>query len=414
MMGRYFLAFLKANRIKTLLLLLSLSVYFSLLAAAYSLDRSIPALAAIPLRSIGVQTIVQKTGKIPAKMAGAIFPHSNAPIGPDELDELGGLEFVEETDWGLYFWYFDESYFKALLGVERESTIFADILKRNVLRGSFDLGGGGLLLTEDFARKRGLDVGGRIGIGTRSYEVRGILKPNLSGNIIPADIYLAMDDALAIVRNSAEMKRIYQFGQGRFGNVVLLHTDPGWQGDREEAVRKIDEKFIVFSEKTFSGEILAQLQLVSSAGRTMFAVLGLVVVIAFVLMIVFNLKTREKEIAVLRIIGWTVSDLKRHFMGETVVVLLAALTLGNALTCAGLSLLRRQTVSMELPWDISAKPHFLPEENSIERVVTSTIPVTWDPAAMLVISALFLLLFWVLSLALFSRIKKIKPIEYQG
>jgi len=72
------------------------------------------------------------------------------------------------------------------------------------------------------------------------------------------------------------------------------------------------------------------------------------------------------------------------------------------------------TVSMELPWDISARPHFLPKENAIERVVTSNIPVHYDPLLMLSLSAGFLLIFFVISIVLFGKLRNIKPYDIQG
>lgn len=407
-MKSYFCSFLRNNRIKVALLGLSLSLYFSLLAVAMTLEKSVPEIASIPLKSIGVQTIVQKSGKIPARMAGAVFPHSNAPIGDAELDKLKGLEFVEGFDRGLYFWFFDKSFFKAVLGVEEGSRVFAGILGKNVMQGSLDLTGSRIVITDDFARRNGIALGGRVEMAGKVYGVSGILRPNLSGNIIPADIYMGIDQARDIARRSEEMRKLYDLGE-RFGNVVLLKTNPAWEGDKEKAVKAIDRELIVFSEKTFSREITGQLKLISAAGRIMFAALGVVLAISFCLMVSFNLKTREKEIALLRMLGWRIADLKGHFIGESLMILLAALLVGNILTFLGLTLLGQQSLAMELPWDISAKPHFLPLENSIERIVRTTIPVHYDWMMMGMWSVVFIAVFLLINYLMFYRIKRIKP-----
>jgi ABC-type antimicrobial peptide transport system permease subunit len=126
----------------------------------------------------------------------------------------------------------------------------------------------------------------------------------------------------------------------------------------------------------------------------------------------YNLKSREREIAILRMLGWRIVDLKKQFIGENFILLCAAIFLGSGLTLAGLFLLGRQTVRMELPWDISARPHFLPEENSIERVVSAPLPVHFDFSIFIGGVACFFLLFLAVSLFCFRRIKKIKPNEF--
>lgn len=414
MMTSYFLAFFRANRIKTVALGLSLAFYFAMVIIAATLHRAIPEIAGLPLKQIGVQTIVQKTGEIPARMVGAIFPHSNAPVSKDQFNRLAGLPFVDEADLGLYFWHFDNASFKAALGVDQNRKIFSAILGKNLAQGVLHPGNRRILVTAAFSAKHGLTVGDHTALGERTYTISGILRPNLSGNIIPADIYMDLADALEVVRDSAEMREIYRLEQGDFGNVVLLRGDPGWQGDKEKLIKEVDDQFLVFSEKTFSREINEQLGIISTAGRLLFLVLGGVLAMAFGLLTIFNLKSREGEIAILRMLGWRIADLKRQFIGENLLLLCLSMLFGSGLALAGIFLLGRQTVSMELPWDISARPHFLPEENSIERVVSAPLPVQFDIQVFTAAAIGFLLLFLVVSLVCFRRIKKIKPSEFAG
>lgn len=412
MMTQYFLSFIRANKIKSTVLCLSLAVYFALLTIAITLHQSIPEIARLPLQNIGVQTIVQKTGEIPSQMVGAIFPHSNAPISLEQFEQLKNLPFVEAADMGLYFWYFDNLFFKAALGFDPEKGILADILKKNITQGSFDLGHSKILITAALSNKYNLAVGETVTMGERTFFITGILRPNVSGNIIPADIYMAQADALLVVRDSVEMQRIYQLGNNNFGNVVLLRGNPDWEGDKAKVIMGLDKKFLTFSEKTFTREISDQLGLISAAGRVLFVILGAILIIAFGLLTVFNLKSREREIAILRMIGWRTIDLKKQFISENLITLVISLLAGSIFSLAGLFLLARQTISMELPWDISARPHFLPEENSIERVISTYLPVHFDPQIFFGAAIVFLVLFLTISLFSFHRIKKIKPFEF--
>ena len=416
MMTSYFSAFIRANKVKSAALVLSIALYFALVVVAASLHRAVPELARLPLQAIGIQTMVQKNGEIPGQMSGAIFPHANAPISAEQFGQLAALPFVEAADMGLYFWYFDDSFFKAGFGITPQAGIFNAILAANLERGRLELGQKRIVITAAFAARPGLEVGDQLLLGEEGYPISAILRPNISGNIIPADFYLDLDDARAITRSSPEMARLYPLAdQGEFGNVVLLRDDPGQAADpesKEQLIKALDNKLLVFSERTFTKEIGAQLGLISEAGRLLFLVLGAILALAFALLTLFGLKTREREIGILRMIGWRIGDLKRQFIGENLILLAAALVLGAFLATLGLFTLAQQTVSMELPWDISARPHFLPEENSIDRVVSAPLPLQFEPAIFAAAGAGFMVLFLAVSLLCFRRLERIKPSEF--
>ncbi len=411
MMLNYFFSFVRDNRFKMTILFLCLSLYFGLLIISITFNRAIPQIARLPLQNIGVQTIIQKTGEIPGQMVDAIFPHSNAPISEEQYLRLSKLPFVDASDMGLFFWYFDKQFFKAALGVHYQEGLLASILKNNIASGTYSLADNNILLTAGFSTKHRLTVGDTLSMGDDLFTVAGILRPNISGNIIPADIYMSLDNSLAVVRKSKEMQTVYRFGWSNFGNVVLLQTNPEWHGDKEKLVTYIDNKLLVFSEKTFTREISEQLGLISIAGRILFLIFGAILVVSFGLMCIYTLKTREWEISILRMIGWRISDLKKQFIGENMIILLTSLVIGSLMAILGLLGLSRVTISMELPWDISARPHFLPEENAIDRIVSANLPLELEPWIFVSSAAGFILLFLLISLVSFNRIKRMKVYE---
>jgi ABC-type antimicrobial peptide transport system permease subunit len=268
------------------------------------------------------------------------------------------------------------------------------------------------LITADFAQKNNLKLEDKISFGDNSFKIVGILKPNLTGNIIPADIYINLDEARNIVIHSKEMQRIYNFKNKNFVNVVALSANPKWQGDKEMKIKELDKDYIIFSEKTFNKEVLEQIKLVSSLGKIMFIVLGIILLIIFGLLIYFNFKTREKEIAVLRMIGWSFKDLKKQFISEGIILVIIALLLGNLLAVGSLFALSQQKISLELPWEISAKPHFLPQENAIDRTITTNLPIHFDVWMFIWISLVFLAIFGIINYIAFQRLKNIKPARF--
>ena len=412
MIFSYFTSFLKKHAIKTVILVGSIALYFTLTIVLLALNKTLPELASLPFQKIGVGVVVQKTGQIPEHMIGAIFPHSNGPIYNDELTQIQSLDFIQGKDSGLYFWYFGDRYFKTALGVRGEDSTFAKLLKQNVEQGVFKISGENALITADFAQKHSLKLGDSISFNKDIFVITGILKANLTGNIIPADIYINLKKAQRITSVSQEMQRVYQFKNNDFVNVITLDVDPKWQGDKEGAIKKLDKKYIIFSEKTFSKEVLEQIKFVSSLGKVMFIILGIILLIVFSLLIRYNLKTREKEIAILRMIGWSFKDLKKQFISESAILLVMALVVGNMLALGSLFVLRMQKISMELPWELSAKPHFLPQENAINRTITANLPVHFDWLNFASLSLLFMLIFFLVSIVVFRRLKNIKPSQF--
>jgi len=391
------------------ILVMSIALYLAVAIVFLALNKALPAIASLPFQKIGVGAVVQKTGQIPAHMTGAIFPHSNGPIYREERARIAALDFVQSADEGLYFWYFSDASFKTVLGVREKDSTFSKLLRKNIVQGVFDLSEHSALITADFARKNNLKVNDTVHFGADVYTIAGIVRSNVSGVMIPADIYITMRAAQNIAASSREMQQVYHFKDRDFVNVIALDVDPQWQGDKEKAIKKLDEKYIVFSEKTFSAEVLAQIKLVSSLGTTVFVALGVVVLIVFGLLMSYNFKTREKEIAVLRMIGWSFTDMKKQFIGESALVLVVAVVLGNVLAFVSLFVLRMQKVSLTLPWELSAKPHFLPQENAINRTITTNLPITFDWVHFVIASLVFVVLFGIVGSVLLRRLRSLMP-----
>ena len=411
MILNYFISFCRANKVKIVVLVISIGLYFTLAVTLLALDKILPELAALPFEKIGVQTIVQKGGVIPEHMTGGIFPHSNGPIYSDEITKLNNLDFVESSDKGLYFWYFGDVY-KNTFGVDENGPVFANLLKQNIEVGSFALSDHQVLVTKDFAQKKDLSLGDKISFGQEIFSVSAILRSNVSGNIVPADVYMSLPDSQNLAYKSSEMKRAYKFSNSNFINVVALNSNPNWQGDKEKMVKNLDKDFIVFSQKTFSKEVAEQLKVISSLGKVVFVGLGFVMLVIFSLLAMYNFKTREKEIAVLRMVGWELKDLRKQFISEGMILLAVALIVGNIISFVVLAFLKTQSVTMELPWELSARPHFMPQENAIDRVISANLPVRFDPVISAFITLIFFLVFGIIYYISFQRIKNIKPSNY--
>lgn len=412
MILNYFLSSIRKNLGKTILIVLSVSVYFAFMALAITTSRSLEEIAMLPFKAIGVDAIIQKTGKIPSKMTGAIYPHSNGPIYPEEIGAFKKLDFIEKIDTGLYLWDFDSSYFKDVFGIQPDGVIFSNVLKNGLEEGRYILDRNSVVVTKDFAQKNSLSLNSVIKVEQYAFTIVGIARSNLTGNIIPANIYMDLDTALQIAHQSDEMEQLFHNKDKSFVNVVLLKIKPHWKGDVQKIIKGIDKDYLVFSEKTFSSKVAEQIKLISSFGQIALLILGIFLLAAYSFMLIYSFKTREKEIAILRMIGWKMRDLKRQFLSENIILIILALFLGNIIAYMGIYIVSHQRVSMEIPWEISGKPHFLPQENDINRVVTSNIPINYDWRLFFVCSLIFILVLIAINYLVFRRIKNIKPFQY--
>ncbi len=410
MMIRYMTSYFLSQRYKTTALVVSLSIYFAVLLIAFVLLRAIPDIAALPLKSIGVQTIVQKTGEIPEQMIGVVFPHSNAPISEEEYQKLSTLEFTESAEAVLFFWFFDESYFKAVSGIKPESDV-AKLIIDNSPNTVDSLRLNDAIITSSLSERQNLAIGDSIVIGHMTFTVRDVLEKHPSANIVASDIYISFQSAFDLATASPQITNLYSDISQTVGNVVLLKTNPSVMVDKETAVKDINKKLIVFSEQSFTEEVNDQLALVSNAGQTLLGIVGTLLIIAFCLLVFYNLKTRETEIATLRKIGWKLADLRLQFGAESAIILATSLLLGNVMAFIGFQYLKQTTIELALPWDITAKPHFLMEENAIDRTIEAALPVNYEPIIAVLASGAMFAFFISISLLIFQQLKNIKPYD---
>lgn len=374
-------------------------------------------LANKPLNSLETGIILQRenVNKVPqtVKTTGNILPFNLGSFSRQSvLDKLQNIDDIQEVSTALFFWYFDNSFFKSALGIDGNGHVFPGLLEQNLEKGDFILDTRNILITHNFAEAHTLGIDDSIVFGKYRFVISGILRPSPSGNIIHTDIYMDIESAREIVINSVETRSLYNIESKNISNVVTLRTDPRWKGDKDREVKALDRDYLVFSEKTFSHDIENQIALISSFGKFICVIPGIIILILFGLLVFFNFKTREREVAVLRIIGWPMNRLKGQFIAENLILLCIGLVLGNLFEAACLFFIGMQSVSMELPWDISANPHFLPQENAINRTITTLIPVHFDWSIFLVLTFAFLFIFGTVIFLLFSGIKNIKPLKY--
>jgi hypothetical protein len=410
MIFSYFISYLKANKFKVGLLIASIALYFSATTLILAISQALPKITQIPLQTIGANIVVQHRGVIPDRIEGIVFPHANGPIYYDDYRQVSKLKFVRAVDAALYFWDFSKKY-KSVVGFNRSGSILSPLLSKSVARGKWPLSANQALVSYDYFHENDLKLEQKISIHGENFQVAAVLKPNIEAQIMPADIYIDLAVAQREFGFSPEIRRNYKLKAKRYLNVILLRSDPTYQGDKDKLIKAVNPKFLVYSERTFSKQIKARLQLLSAAGKAILVLLGMIITTAFGGLVFYMVKSRESEVAILRALGWQSKLVRGQFIKELALIIFAGLFLGNLLDVTAISFIKQQKITMEIPWEISAKPHFLEKANAINRTVKASIPVSIDLSLNLLLSTLFILIFIAVAWVVLGKIKRVKTLE---
>jgi putative ABC transport system permease protein len=154
----------------------------------------------------------------------------------------------------------------------------------------------------------------------------------------------------------------------------------------ETVVQKVSallgKKGIVSSELSFREALSGVLFLSQRMGLIVSGIIALFAA-AFVLRATASAITeRRRELAVLQAIGWPWRRIRQQVLLENGVLALVGVLLGVAIAVLVTLVLGSVSVTIDLPWDLSSTPHFIPEA-TIDRTQTTTVPIAvpWLAAA---------------------------------
>jgi ABC-type antimicrobial peptide transport system permease subunit len=410
MIFSYFFNFLRANKLKVAILCISVIIYFTACGLVLTIGQALPQITKAPLNTIGSSVMVQTQGVIPDKIEGIVFPHANGPLYNKQLSKISKLKFVKASDSALYFWDFSESY-KSIVGFKQNGAILKQLLSKNIAKGKLPLKKDEALVSFDYFNKHNLKIGDSLKIKGSSFHVAAELKAVNDAQVMPSDLYIDLASAQKIAASSPDIRRNYKLNSPKIINVILLKTDPVYSGDKNRQIKAIDKNLLIFSEQTFSKQVESKLNALPGIGKSFLVILGIILIMAFGGLVFYMIRNREDEIAILRALGWQSKTIRRQFMQELMIIMLISLIAGNIVLPLSINFIAKQKVSMEIPWEISAKPHFLQTANSINRTVTSPIPLVPDYRLYLLLSVIFALIFLGISRIVLGRINRIKALS---
>ena len=268
-----------------------------------------------------------------------------------------------------------------------------------VTRGRFLVPGDDfhVMVTEDYARSRGLDLGDNIKLGLEhEFEIVALIDMTGAARIAGAEAFIPLETAQKL------------FGQGEVISTIFVALER--QRDSKVVAQYAQELIGPGASVTTEGNVEAGTAALAAVTRnTMLAVSILVLVFALALLVrnaLDNVAQRVDEVGLMKAIGWRDADVARLFVMEAAYAGLFGGILGSIIGgTAGWAYGR--IADLQLPATLS---YYAPCSTT-EALLT--LPLTTDPTAFTFVLGMGSALFigTIAGLAASRRAAKLNPVE---
>jgi lipoprotein-releasing system permease protein len=408
---RYLINELYYQKRRTLAAVIGLSIGIALLIILNALSMAYRSAARVPLQEIGADLTVQRSGNVPRDLTGAVFPCSAVTIRDEEVKKIEALPGIRGVGKAVILWVFDPKRAWIVLGIEEQNPVGPSILRNSVIKGRFLKKGKPEALVEvSYARQYGIKVGDTISVAKRDYSVVGLVDASRISKIAVANVYVPLSEAQSLAASSPQVQAVSPFKPDDV-NLVFIKAGEEKIPELSSALRAMMGKDATIGTPESFLKLLGSLFALSdkfTLAASLIAIL-VAVLIAFKTM-AGNIIEREREIGVLKAVGWINRNVVKQILAESVVECFIAGILGLviALVAAyGLSFLK---VHIPIPWEMSPRPHFLPGGgDQLFNILRLPVHVPWTLASFAVL--LSVVVGGITGALLGRNISRIKPSE---
>ena len=377
---RYVTKELYCQKRRTLMSILGLSIGIALLIILNSLSSAYRQAAHVPLKEIGADITVQRSGDVPKDLAGAVFPCSAVTIRKDEVEKIRRLPGVRGVGTGLLLWVFDPNRAWIVLGIEKENSIGPSLLRSSVTEGRFlEDGKPEALVEQAYARQFGIKLNDTVSVADKKFPVVGFVDASRAAKIAIANIYLPVTEAQDLAVSSKQLQSVSPYASG---DVNLLFI----KADQERITSLASEMKGILGNKATVATPDSFLKLLGSlfALSDKFTLVASLIAIIIAVLIAFktmagNIAERAREIGVLKAVGWTNRNVVSQLMSESVIQCFMAGVLGLLIALVASFGLSFMKVNIPIPWEMSPTPHFLPGGgDQIFKTLRLPVHVPWN------------------------------------
>jgi putative ABC transport system permease protein len=403
----------KHRKKRTFGIIISFSIGIILLILINSLADVFKKLAEMPMEKIGCNITVQRSGNVPEKLEGATFPCSAITLKRAEINKLMANIQIKKMSMGVLIWLFDDDNFYSLLGIEPDKSIGPGLLKFCLTDGRFlNSDNTEILVEKTYAVKNNISINQKINLSDVDYNVVGIVDASKLGSIISANIYMPISQASIIASQSDSIKQIAPFEKGD-GTILFIQVAQDKLAEIDKEIKNIlGEKVMVSSPLSFLEKFKGIVKFFVKFSNLLSFIMIIFGILITTLGIMSGLNLRKYEFGILKAIGWTSSELRKHIVLETLLYCVIGALLGIIISFLITLILGSITMAIPIPWELnSSTPHFL--MNNPDEKIIMEIKLKVSISFLLIIYTLFgsLIAGTVMGIYTGNKISKIKPSE---
>ena len=387
-------------------LVTAISIAMAVLAAIVltSLAASYARALRVPIETVGADVIVQQQGDIPPKLEGLVFPHPNALIPPDIVRQIKAIPGVIAMTRAVYMWDLEPDRYESVLGIDDSDVGLTGLGQRLIDGKPISAESRSILIDSDYATKNHVKVGDSVKVGSDAFPVAGIVDAARSGKLVRADVYMALALAQSLATAAPQVRALYPFGADDANLVLVKVNREQLQGVVETVTTLIGKKGVVSSELSMRNALSGVLYLSQRMGLIIAAIIGLFAAAFVWRATATSVAERRREMAILQALGWSWRHIGEQVMIENLALAVIGTAAGLAVALLVVLSLGHISVTVDLPWDLSSTPHFIPTA-TLDRtqVITAPISISWLTAGIAVAGSLAISLFAVLAVLVLPR-----------
>jgi ABC-type antimicrobial peptide transport system permease subunit len=381
--------------------------------------------ARLPFEDIQGNIIIQRNGNVPETISGVLLSCSLAPIPQDLISQISKIDGVKDISSALSLWVFDPDNFKRVSGVDFHDN-FGKKLTAKLIDGSIPNTDNQILVDKTYAQKYSLEVGQETTISGQHFTVAGLV--GTAGNeVMASDIYLNLAAAQEMAYQSKSLQQTETFNNTDVNiifvnvsqpdlktvtqNIKGIITDSGINAGKTPLGQTIGS-YNIYTPQSFENQIST----VFSISDKLTWVISLILFIGAAIIVARNalriILERRREFGIMKTVGFKNRDIQSEVNLETFIQILTGFFAGLILSAIAVVALSHTTVSIAIPWELTAYPHFL-LSNPSEANVTQMhfLPIKLEPLYIFASFAIIMAVGLATSFLSVWQINKLKPME---
>jgi putative ABC transport system permease protein len=415
---------LKRNKLY-LLNVLTIGLVTLMVITLYSLATAYREAARLPFEDIQGNIIIQRNGNVPETISGVLVSCSLAPIPQQLVSQIGKIDGVKDVSEALSLWVFDPDNFKRVSGVDFQDN-FGKKLTAKLIDGAIPVTDNQILVEKTYAEKYSLDVGSETTVAGRQFTVTGIV--GTAGNeVLASDIYLNLKTAQEMAYDSKNLQQVETFNKT---DVNVIFVD-GSQPELKTLTQNIDKIVAgpgTNSGKTPLGETIGSYNIYTPASfanqiSTVFRLsdkltwlISIILLIGAAVIVARNalrmILERRREFGIMKTVGFKNRDIQGEVTLETFIQIITGFFAGLILSVIAVVALSHTTVSIAIPWELTAYPHFLlANPNDANVTQTHLLPIKLAPLQVFITFIVIMAVGLATSFLSVWQINKLKPME---